>query len=293
MSLDVPVDGAVIMEAPAKLNLYLHVTGRRDNGYHELDSLVAFASVCDRLRVEPAPELSLEIEGFFAEELDSNQGNLVWRAAKAVRDAAEITGGARMTLTKNLPVASGIGGGSVDAAATVRALVRLWDVHPASHDLTGLALSLGADVPVCLFGRSAYMRGIGEWVEPGPALPLAFLVLVNPGVPVSTPAVFIARQPPYSQKPPNLNATDDVTDFVDQLARRGNDLEAPAMGAAPVIGEVIDALEEAEDCLLARMSGSGATCFGFFKTREQADRAAGDIRAKSPAWWVESADLIG
>jgi 4-diphosphocytidyl-2C-methyl-D-erythritol 2-phosphate synthase len=245
------------------------------------------------MRVELAPELSLEIEGPFAQGLDADEGNLVWRADKAVREAAEITGGARMTLTKNLPVASGIGGGSVDAAATVRALVRLWDVHPASHDLTGLALSLGADVPVCLFGRSAYMRGIGEWVEPGPALPLAFLVLVNPGVPVSTPAVFIARQPPYSQKPPNLNATDDVTDFVDQLARRGNDLEAPAMGAAPVIGEVIDALEEAEDCLLARMSGSGATCFGFFKTREQADRAAGDIRAKSPAWWVESADLIG
>ncbi len=293
MSLDVPLDGVVIMEAPAKLNLYLHVTGRRDDGYHELDSLVAFASVGDRLRVEPAPELSLKIEGFFAEELDADTGNLVWRAAEAVRETAEITGGARITLTKNLPVAAGIGGGSADAAATVRALVQLWDMHPTSHDLSGLALSLGADVPVCLFGRSAYMRGIGEWVEPGPALPLVFLVLVNPGIPVSTPAVFMARQPPYSQKSPNLNETDDVTDFVDQLARRGNDLEAPAMGAAPVIGEVIDALEVAEDCLLARMSGSGATCFGLFKSREQADRVARDIRAKSPAWWVESADLIG
>ena len=293
MSMHASLDDIIEMEAPAKLNLYLHVTGRRDNGYHELDSLVAFASLGDRLRVEPAPELSLEIEGLFAEALDSNEENLVWRAAHALRATAEISAGARMTLTKNLPVASGIGGGSADAAATVRALVRLWDVHPASQDLSGLALSLGADVPVCLFGRAAYMRGIGEWVEPGPALPLAFLVLVNPGVPVSTPAVFMARQPPYSQKLPNLNETDDVTDFVDQLARRGNDLEAPAMGAAPVIGEVIDALEVAEDCLLARMSGSGATCFGLFKTREQADRAVGDIRAKSPAWWVESADLIG
>ena len=293
MSMNAPLEGVIVMEAPAKLNLYLHITGRRDNGYHELDSLVAFASVGDRLRVEPAPELSLEIEGLFEEGLDADEGNLVWRAAQALRATAKISDGARMTLTKNLPIASGVGGGSTDAAATVRALVRLWGVHPASHDLSGLALSLGADVPVCLFGRSAYLRGIGERIEPGPALPSANLVLVNPGVAVSTPAVFNARQRPYSQTSPVLDETDDVADFVDQLARRGNDLWAAAMDTAPVIGEVIDTLEAAEDCLLARMSGSGATCFGLFKTRDQADRAAGKIRSKSPTWWVESADLIG
>ncbi len=291
MSMDASLDGAVIMEAPAKLNLYLNVTGRRDDGYHELDSLVAFASVGDRLRVELAPELSLEIEGPFAQGLDADEGNLVWRAAKAVREMAKHTGGARMTLTKNLPVASGIGSGSADAAATVRALVRLWGIQPDSHDLSGLALSLGADVPVCLFGRTAYMRGIGELIEPGPALPASFLVLVNPGVLVSTTAVFAAWQGPYSQKSPNIDDTDDIADFVDQLARHGNDLGVPAMGMAPVIGEVIYALKVAEDCLLAQMSGSGATCFGLFRTREQADRAAEDIRTKCPGWWVESAKL--
>ena len=293
MSMDASLDGIIEMEAPAKLNLYLHVTGRRDNGYHELDTLVAFASLGDLLRVEPAPELSLEIEGLFAEGLDADEANLVWRAAEALRATADISVGARMTLTKNLPVAAGIGGGSADAAATVRALVRLWGVHPASHDLSGLALSLGADVPVCLFGRSAYMRGIGERIKPGPALPSAYLVLVNPGIAVSTSAVFKAHQSSYSQTSPDLDETDDIADFVEQLARRGNDLWTPAMDTAPIIGDAINMLEAVEDCLLARMSGSGATCFGLFKTRDQAERATREIRSNSPAWWVESADLIG
>ena len=224
MKIDTSLDDPIVTDAPAKLNLYLHVTGQRDNGYHELDSLVAFASVSDRVHVEPAPELSLEIEGLFAEGLVPDEGNLVWRAAKALRAMAEISNGARMTLTKNLPVASGIGGGSADAAATVRALVRLWGVNPATQDLSGLALTLGADVPVCLYGRSAYIRGIGGRIRPGPALPSAYLVLVNPGVAVSTSTVFKARRRPYSLPSPDLDETDDVADFVDQLARRGNDL---------------------------------------------------------------------
>ena len=293
MSTYASLNGAVVMEAPAKLNLFLHVTGRRDDGFHELDSLVAFASVGDLLRVEPATELSLEIEGLFAGGLNANEGNLVWRAAKAVRELAEISDGARMSLTKNLPVASGIGGGSADAAATVRALVRLWGVTLTTHSLSGLALSLGSDVPVCLFGRSAYMRGIGDQIESGPTLPSLYLVLVNPGVLVSTPEVFKSLQRPYSQMLPDLDETDDVEDFVNQLAWRGNDLWTSALDTAPVIGNVIDMLEATEDCLLARMSGSGATCFGLFRTRDQAERAAGEIKLKSPTWWVESADLIG
>ena len=291
-------DGVVEMEAPAKLNLYLHVIGRREDGYHELDSLVAFASVGDQLRVERAPELSLEIDGLFSSELDTEDGNIVWRAAEAVRASAEISDGARITLTKSLPVASGIGGGSADAAAAVEeaavsALVRLWGLRSGSNDLSRLAFSLGSDVPVCLFGRCAYMRGIGQRITPGPALPSIYLVLVNPGIAVSTPDVFAACEEPYSKISPELDETDDVGDFVDQLARRGNDLWMPAINTAPIISNVIDVLEAAEDCLLARMSGSGPTCYGLFETRDQANRAAEDITENFPTWWVKSANLIG
>jgi 4-diphosphocytidyl-2-C-methyl-D-erythritol kinase len=173
---------SLTLSAPAKLNLYLHVIGRRDDGFHLLDSLVAFAAVHDTLVIEPASQLSLENTGTFGRSLPVSSDNLVMRAAERLRDLAGISEGARITLIKELPVASGIGGGSADAAAAIKGLARLWNLHPGQHDLSGLALDLGADVPVCLFGRPAFMGGIGEQIEPLADLPAVPLVLVNPGV---------------------------------------------------------------------------------------------------------------
>lgn len=293
MGVPRPPEGAVTLMAPAKLNLYLHVVGRREDGYHELESLVAFAGVGDSLSVSPSSELTLTLDGPFADQLDADEDNLVWRAARAVREVAGITGGAAMTLTKNLPVASGIGGGSADAAAAIKALARLWGVRPGAHDLSGLALSLGADVPVCLYGRAAMMKGIGERIEPAPALPPAALAIVNPGVGVPTPAVFEARRGGFTPAVAPIDDPGTAAALAAALRQRRNDLSGPAVRMTPVIGEVLGALEGSAHCLLARMSGSGATCFGLFETDEQAAAAAHELRSGHPDWWVVAAPLGG
>ena len=285
-------DDTVRVAAPAKLNLYLHVTGRRDNGYHELDSLVAFAHISDVITARAASGLELEMDGPFAQDLPDNGTNLVLAAAKALRTHTGITSGAALTLTKNLPVASGIGGGSADAAAVIKALARLWGLHPGHFDLSGLALDLGADVPVCLFGRPAFMGGIGEDIEAAPALPETALVLVNPGVAVSTPEVFKARDGAFTAparfeaSPPGAAALAAV------LIQRGNDLAPPAIALAPVIDQALTALAATPACLMARMSGSGATCFGLFANDDQAADAARGLEQAHPDWWVQASRLI-
>nr|MBC8158527.1 4-(cytidine 5'-diphospho)-2-C-methyl-D-erythritol kinase [Alphaproteobacteria bacterium] len=188
----------IAANAPAKINLYLHVTGRRDDGYHLLDSLIVFADVGDRIAVSPADDFSLDIDGPFSAGLSNGPENLVVRAARTLAELAEVRDGARIRLTKTLPVASGIGGGSADAAATIRALMRLWEIEPHANALTEMALSLGADVPVCLAGQPSFMGGIGEDIDAAPSLPPVWLVLVNPGVGVSTPSVFAARKEEFS-----------------------------------------------------------------------------------------------
>lgn len=285
---------SLTLSAPAKLNLYLHVIGRRDDGFHLLDSLVAFAAVHDTLVIEPASRLSLENTGTFGSSLPSSSDNLVMRAAERLRDLAGISDGARITLVKDLPVASGIGGGSADAAAAIKGLARLWNIHPGQHDLSGLALGLGADVPVCLFGRPAFMGGIGEQIEPLAGLPAVPLVLVNPGVGVSTPAIFKARRAAFSE----ARRFDEIPETLDHLVDllldgRGNDLSDPALSVQPVIGDVLARIGETEGCRLARMSGSGATCFGLFSTQNEADRAAASIRDSHPGWWAVSTRLLG
>jgi len=282
---------AIAVAAPAKLNLYLHVLGRRDDGFHELDSLVAFARVGDEIAVAPAPDLSLDVVGPFAGSLPAGPDNLVLRAAAALRDAAGIGHGAAITLTKNLPVAAGIGGGSADAAAAIKALARFWDIHPATHDLSGLALGLGADVPVCLFGRAAFMGGIGEQLEPAPALPETALVIVNPGVAVATPAVFGARRGPFSESMRFDRAPDDAAGLAALLKDRRNDLTEPAMEIAAEVGGVLGALENTAGCLLARMSGSGATCFGLYADDATAAAATERLRGAHPAWWIAASRL--
>jgi 4-diphosphocytidyl-2-C-methyl-D-erythritol kinase len=265
--------------APAKVNLYLHVTGRRPDGYHELDSLAVFADVADELRAEPAKSLELVLRGPFGAALDAEPDNLVLRAARALAAAAGREPLVRLTLEKNLPVASGIGGGSADAAACLRLLGRLWNVTPPPE----LALSLGADVPVCLAGSAARMSGVGEHLAPAPRLPECGMVLVNPGVALGTADVFRARGSGFAAAAAVPDAWLDARSMAADLARLGNDLERPAIGLRPVIGEVLAALRATPGCLLARMSGSGATCFGLFADPDEATRAARVLRR--PGWW--------
>lgn len=261
--------------APAKLNLALHVTGRRGDGYHLLDSLVVFARAGDQVRLAPGP-LSLRIEGPFAGGLAADDDNLCLRAARLVGGQAAIT------LTKNLPVASGIGGGSADAAAVLRAFARRGHPLPADPQL------LGADVPVCLASVPARMSGIGERVAPLPAMPPLPLVLVNPGVAIPTPQVFAALASRDNPPLPPLPAFADAGALVGWLARTRNDLQPPAMALAPVIGQVLAALS-GQGARLARMSGSGATCFGIFADARAAETAAAALWRQG--WWAVATDL--
>ncbi|NVO21852.1 4-(cytidine 5'-diphospho)-2-C-methyl-D-erythritol kinase [Donghicola mangrovi] len=267
--------------APAKVNLTLHVTGQRADGYHLLGSLVVFVGVGDRITVAPAQALGLTVTGPRAAGVPTGPENLVLRAAALLG-----AGGAEITLEKHLPAAAGIGGGSSDAAASLRALSALWGVDlPADR-----GLSLGADVPVCLRAAPCIMSGVGEVLTDVPALPAMWMVLVNPGVEVPTPAVFrgLSRKdnPPMAEVPEGLNAQG----FADWLATQRNDLEPPARAIAPVIGDVLEAIS-ASGALIARMSGSGATCFGLFADADSAGAAAHQIKEKAPAWWVDHGAL--
>jgi 4-diphosphocytidyl-2-C-methyl-D-erythritol kinase len=275
-------DGVVTEAAPAKVNLYLRVTGRRADGYHLLDSLAVFAGAADRLAAAPGASLSLEVKGPEAGGLASEPDNLVLRAARALATATGREARAALALDKRLPVASGIGGGSADAAAALRALDALWGTGLGQHGLRALGATLGADVPVCVASRPARMQGIGEVLSPPPALPGFGLLLVNPRVAVATPAVFRARQGGFSapaEMPPRFA---DLAAFAAWLRPLGNDLEAPAIALCPPIAEVLAAIAARPGCLLARMSGSGATCFGLFASAAGARAAA---EALPPMWW--------
>lgn len=278
---------AILEQAPAKLNLCLHVTGRRLDGYHLLDSLVVFADVADRVFASSARGLSLVVAGPEGAGLQAEPDNLVLRAARAmeVADAA-------LVLDKHLPVASGVGGGSSDAAAALRALSRLTGQPlPLAEEV----LRLGADVPVCLAGRPARMSGIGEKVAPLPGLPPLAVVLVNPRLPVPTPQVFAALtsrdNPPLPDLP--VEALTSAQSFCAWLSSQTrNDLVPPAREVCAILTDVQSALEAAPGCLLARMSGSGGTHFGLFATPEEAEAAARDLRARHPFWWIEPGRIL-
>lgn len=284
-------------DAPAKLNLFLHVVGRREDGYHLLESLVAFADIGDRLTAEPAADLGLRVEGPFADRLtEPDEDNLVLRAARLLRDRLGMKRGAALRLEKNLPVASGIGGGSADAAAALRLLNRLWDGGLDGPALAELGLSLGADVPVCVASRAALMRGVGEILDPA-AVPAPFgLLLVNPLEPVSTPQVFMAYRRDHGFAA--ADAHDWVTErdpqrWLRRLGETGNGLEAPARGLAPAVGAILQAMAGMPGCLLARMSGSGATCFALFPDAAAAAAAGAEIASAHPDWWVAAGRLRG
>lgn len=281
--------------APAKVNLSLRVTGRRADGYHDLESLVVFAGAADRLTAAPAGMLALDVTGPFAAALAGETGNLVLRAARMLREQTGETRGARLGLEKNLPVASGIGGGSADAAAALRALARLWGRRLETETLASLALCLGADVPVCLDTAPALMWGRGEKIARLSALPPFWLVLANPGLPVATASVFRALAAPACsglRPSPRLPSFGTLDQLLAWLGQNGNDLEAPAIGLVPEIAGVLEAMRAAPGCRLARMSGSGATCFGIFAAEAAARGAARLLAAAHPAWWVAAAERL-
>lgn len=286
----------LVTRAPAKINLTLHILGRRADGYHELESLVAFSGGGDLLRLEPGAELTLAVDGPTAAAAGDGADNLVLRAA---RQLAERVPGLRLgafRLTKRLPVAAGVGGGSSDAAAALRLLARANNLSPDDPRLLDAARATGSDVPVCLDPRARFMRGAGE--EIGERLGLAPLpaVLINPGAPVETRAVFarlgLAPGERADEGPhPSITPRTSEDTLLAALRKGRNDMEDAACVDAPVIVDALAVLSAARGCRLARMSGSGATCFALFSTRQAASRAAAVIRKQHPGWWVKAAVL--
>lgn len=278
--------------ARAKVNLTLHITGRRSDGYHLLDSLVVFPDIGDRLTIEGASVLSLDVTGPEAADL-GGQDNLILRAAKSLQEAFDVSQGAHIVLEKNLPVASGIGGGSADAAAAIRGLCALWSLNPDVSALHALALNLGADVPVCLGGASAMMSGIGDIVEPIEGLPAFHLVLVNCRRPVSTAAVFKSLNASEMTAAPSRISYANVSFsmMIESLAARTNDMQEPAILLEPEISTCLKSLTACDGVALTRMSGSGATCFGIFESRSLAEAARRDLSQRHPHWWIRAATV--
>lgn len=280
--------------APAKVNLSLRVLGRRADGYHELDSLVAFAGVGDELSLTPGEPAAVQVSGPFAAGLSTGSDNLVLKAERVLREEIAGLRSGRFHLVKRLPIASGIGGGSADAAAALRLLARLNDLSLSHPALLATAGRIGADVPVCLEARARVMRGIGEQLGPPLRMPRLFALLVNPGVAVETAPVFRAlglragqghtgRVEAFKVEEPSPATS---VSLIAALAASGNDLEAPARAVAPAIGEVLSALSALPGCRLARMSGSGATCFALFDDCRASAAAGKQLARRQPGWWV-------
>jgi 4-diphosphocytidyl-2-C-methyl-D-erythritol kinase len=284
----------LVETAPAKVNLTLRVLGRRADGYHDIESLVAFADVGDRLSLTPADALTLTVIGPGAAQTGAAADNLVVKAANAL--AARVPGlqSGAFALEKNLPVAAGLGGGSADAAAALRLLARVNELAADDPRLHDAARATGADVPVCLDPQPRVMRGIGEILSVPLPLPRLRTLLANPGVAVPTKLVFSGWAASASPKRGLAGASDlsalvkmqNAEQLLDWLARQQNDLEGPAIAVAPAIAEVLASLRAASGCRLARMSGSGATCFALFLSAAQAAAAGKKLRARFPGWWI-------
>jgi 4-diphosphocytidyl-2-C-methyl-D-erythritol kinase len=279
--------------AAAKVNLYLHVTGRRDDGYHLLDSLVSFADVGDRVTAEPAAVLSLAVCGPEAASLVGvGQDNLVLRAARVLAAHCGIAARAALSLEKNLPIAAGLGGGSSDAAAALRALSKLWRLSLNEAELRRLGAALGADIPVCLYARPAWVGGVGEQITPAEGLPEAGILLANPRKVLPTARVFAARRGAYNQPGRFSPIPEGAAGLARALQMRGNDLTDSAIGLVPEIAAVLDRLDRLPGALIARMSGSGATCFALFADRAAAQVARHALSAGEPGWWCAAGGLV-
>ena len=271
--------------AKAKVNLDLRVCRRREDGYHDLDSLVVFTDLGDQLSFRPADGFTLSIEGAFAGQLLGERDNLVERAANRLGAWFDRAPNVHVTLEKNLPIAAGIGGGSADAAATLRGLCRFWNVPATMSDLVALAEKIGADVPVCLGGRAARMTGIGDKLAPFDLPAPMPMLLVNPGVALATPPVFKLLDQMSGGREGALPLESDAA-FLEALVGSVNDLESPARQLAPEIDQVLNGLVSLSGCRLARMSGSGATCFGVFEDECSLASAAERLAVDHPDWWT-------
>lgn len=278
-----------VRRAHAKVNLWLNVVGRRADGYHLLESLVAFADLADTLEAAPSDRLTLAIDGPAAAALAAEPDNLVLQAARRLADRAGVAPRAALRLTKNIPVAAGLGGGSADAAAALHALVDLWRLAVPVEELFDLAGGLGADVPMCLAGRTAIASGVGERLAAAPPLPPCAILLVNPRVALSTAEIFAARAGGFSQAGPVAPAWPDFAGFVDALAARGNDLTEAAVRLRPAVGDVLAFLRATAGVRYAAMSGSGATCFALYASEAEARAAAARVPA---AWWRHAGALM-
>ena len=267
--------------ARAKVNLWLKIVGRRADGYHLLQSLVAFADLADFVEATTSDRLSLQVDGPHGATLSARDDNLVLKAARLLAARAGVSLRAALHLTKNIPVAAGLGGGSADAAAALGALAELWRIALPVEEMFDLAGSLGADVPMCLAGRPALASGVGEKLTPVRPLPACAILLVNPGGALSTAEVFGARRGDFSTPAAPMPPWTDLRDFIRMLAAHGNDLEAPAIALQPAIADVLAALR-AVDARYAAMSGSGATCFALFDDVGKARSAASCLPAE---WW--------
>ena len=289
-------DQAISLLAPAKVNLYLHITGKRDDGYHELDSLVSFADFGDQIRIRPANEFSFSIDGPFARSFTADEKNtsiesknLAVRAAHLIADETGHDLNIELKLTKNIPLASGLGGGSADAAAVIWGLLEFWDIKDNEiKDLNDLLLSLGADVPACYSCRTLQMQGIGENIKAIDTLPDMPALLINPMKRTNTSEVFSLFKSELKPSSPSLSADKDI---IEHLKETDNDLTQAAIKLSPEIKSVLDTLERQEDCILARMSGSGASCFGLFSDPYMPIDAATEITREHPEWWVRPVTL--
>ena len=278
--------------AYAKINLTLHVTGQRPDGYHLLDSLVVFASLGDRVIATTDPKLQLTVRGPFAQGVPTDGSNLVLKAAEVLRQARGVTIGARITVEKNLPHGAGIGGGSADAAATLNLLAELWGVEPLAAD-DPRVLALGADVPVCLKAPAPMrMEGIGEVLTPLKRLPNAGLILVNPGIHVPSPQIFRGLENKTNDAMTGGLHAESFEGFTEWLGRQRNDLTAPAAAIAPEINEALTLLRHQTSVKWAGMSGSGSTCVGLVKDMGAARQVARTLQIRKQGWWVVPTPLL-
>lgn len=277
--------------APAKINLFLHITGLRDDGYHLLQSVMVFVDAADRLEFAPHDGLFIDVEGPFATELSAPHENLVYKAARLLAAEYRVQATGRITLQKNLPTASGIGGGSSDAATTLLGLSKLWGLPEEQGRLARLAQQLGADVPACLIRKPVWVEGIGEKITRLPEMPDMHFVLANPRVPTQTAAVFRNFHEKFSPPIQFSGRRKTLPEWIADMKLYRNDLTAAALGISPVIGAVLHDIADTPNCHFARLSGSGATCFGVFDTAEAAHAAVNKLLQQHPRWWVVATKL--
>lgn len=292
----------ISVTAPAKINLYLHITGKRDDGYHMLDSLVAFTEIGDTINISGHERtgIDLHIEGAFADHFHGaektaarDSENIVIKTTYALCDHLRIAPDFKITLNKALPIASGIGGGSSDAAATAKAILQFHGLTPEKIEgLDDLLLSLGADVPVCFYGKPCYISGIGEIITPVRGVPPLHMVLVNPLESCSTAAIFRALNGQFTPNNAPVTTWENLRSFISFLQSYHNGMEDAAISAIPLIADILCDLAATQNCFLSRMSGSGATCFGLYKTATDASAAAAQIQTSHPQFWVRKTVLM-